>query len=55
MEATILGSAGLSIFINFKGYAQLLWGSDAIVDEETGSPVVPQKDEEDAEEVNEEA
>ena len=55
MGATILGSAGLSVFINIKGYAQLLWGSDAAVDKETGTLVVPQKNEEDAEEVNEEA
>jgi len=54
MGATIMGSAGLSVFLNIKGYAQLLWGSDAAVDKETGTLVVPQQNKEDAEEVNEE-
>jgi NNP family nitrate/nitrite transporter-like MFS transporter len=51
MGATIMGSALLSVFISIKGHRSLLWGKDDVV-EAKGVLVVPEKDDEAAEEVN---
>jgi NNP family nitrate/nitrite transporter-like MFS transporter len=52
MGATIMGSAALSIFINLKGHRSLLWGKDDVADANKRVLVVPEKDDEAAEEVN---
>jgi NNP family nitrate/nitrite transporter-like MFS transporter len=52
MGGTIMGSAFLSIFINLKGHRSLLWGKDDVVQANKGVLVVPEKDDEAAEEVN---
>jgi hypothetical protein len=52
MGATIMGSAALSVFINIKGHRGLFWGQDTIVEKEKNVLVVPEKDDEAAEEVN---
>ena len=44
MGCTILGSAGLSVLINIKGYSAMLWGKDEIVDKQTGALAVPAPD-----------
>jgi NNP family nitrate/nitrite transporter-like MFS transporter len=51
MGASIMASAILSIFINLKGHRSLLWGKDDVVASK-GVLVVPEKDDEAAEEVN---
>ena len=52
MGSAIMASAILSIFVNIKGHAGLLWGQDSEVDKETGMIAVPQKNDADAEEVD---
>jgi NNP family nitrate/nitrite transporter-like MFS transporter len=52
MGATIMGSALLSLFINIKGHRGLFWGEDTIVAKQKAVLVVPEKDDEAAEEVN---
>ncbi len=46
-----MGSAALSVFINIKGHRGLFWGEDTLVVEKAVL-VVPEKDDEAAEEVN---
>jgi NNP family nitrate/nitrite transporter-like MFS transporter len=52
MGATIMGSAALSIFINIKGHRGLFWGEDTLIEKEKAILVVPEKDDEAAEEIN---
>jgi NNP family nitrate/nitrite transporter-like MFS transporter len=52
MGATIMGSAALSVFINIKGHRGLFWGKDDVVQANKAVLVVPEKDDEAAEEVN---
>ena len=53
MGCAILGSAGLSVLINIKGYSAMLWGKDTIAEPKPPATLtVPEPDVKVTEEVN---
>jgi hypothetical protein len=53
MGISILATAGLSVFINIKGYSGMFWGQDEVTATKTATTIaVPEKDEKETEEVN---